>query len=65
LALSELHAFQFLGELFICHQLLFTYLSKLTIVKITLHVLLPQSALLMYRSLEFCIAGAHRGRFLA
>jgi hypothetical protein len=33
LALSELHAFQFLGELFICHQLLFTYLSKLQIVK--------------------------------
>ncbi len=33
LALSELHSFQFLGELFICHQLLFTYLSKLTIVK--------------------------------
>ncbi len=34
LALSELHAFQLLGELFICHQLLFTYLFKLTIVKI-------------------------------
>ena len=65
LALSELHSFQFLGELFICHQLLFTYLSKLTIVKYTIHVLLPQSAILMYRSVEFCIAGPHRGKFLA
>ncbi len=64
LALSELHAFQFLGELFICHQLLFTYLSKLTIVKITIQLLLPQSAILMYRSVEFCIAGSHRGVFL-